>query len=173
MGWDTLALYYTGDDDNVTLWTIYGPFSDTLMAGLLLACHSVLNHYAYTSENYGDYSILATDHEADQQYVVTSLDEVDFNLCNIVAEASEVQTHQLPVPGSLGIWIWLRMSGLKRNDQWVLVQSSAMQEFLQGFISICRAFGVDFRHYLSCLPMDMNRVQYDIPAYRLREYFSP
>lgn len=173
MGWDTLTLYYTPEADSIILWSMQGPFSNALMAGLFLACHCLLNHYAYISEDYSDYSISARDHETGQSYVITSLDEIDFELCNIVTQASELQPHLVPAPGCLGIWVWLRTEGLKRVDQWVLVQSSAMDEFMRGFISICVAFGVDFRHYLRCLPIDANRVQYDLPAYRLKQYFSP
>lgn len=65
-----------------------------------------------------------------------------------------------------GYGVWLRSYALYRYNLYHFSDSS----FLQGIISICNYFQVDFRNYLYGLPFDANANLYTLNGYNLLPY---
>lgn len=69
----------------------------------------------------------------------------------------------------MGIWIF----NTEEDDEsyWNFIQTNNMPEFMQGFITMCNAFQVDFRNYILSPPFDSNDIEYDLVGYHVAEYF--
>jgi hypothetical protein len=169
-------------EEDTVLWTMQQDFSDELMLGLLVAGFALINEYEILHDDFGHYNFVVADEE--DRYVI----EVpsDIHLLDELDTVPTLEVTGLPTKGNLRVWTW---AGKEENvlentevgeeeyteyELWTKIEllTAVFPIFLQGFISMCTAFAVDFRDYLQDLPTDHDDVKYDIPAYHLREYFG-
>jgi hypothetical protein len=163
-------LYLLNSQDYSIVWTMKGPFSSDLMAGLISAGVMLLSEYEgfnQTDSGYifgGSYGNNLND--IIDLYDITSIGPDYLYYSDIY----ENETNELPSPGKIGLWIFNKDS--TTGITWDLIEVSNIDEFMQGFITMSNAFGVDFRDFILRPPIDSNGIEYDSPTYNIKEYLS-
>jgi hypothetical protein len=161
-------------DDNI-LWSIPGPLSGDLTAGLSVATITVIHdlYKGYSEDTYieiidqnGD-SIIADLYDRTQyEMLINNYEIVGSYPIEIIANIHPEDNHY-------GWWIPEHdtISGIEV----VLysLYSFATLDFVQGFISACSAFDVDFRDYSAGTPFtyhDHKITNYDIQGYDIAPF---
>lgn len=152
-----------------TLWSIV--INDIeIVAGMLAAGTGILDDLNYTSIQSTTH-IYSLDSNADvsQFRLINSVAEesigqsmCDKFVCN-EADICGVNSNRIK-PGYFGIWM---NSGIRFYYTLYAFRTPA---FFQGIISMCGAFGVDFRNYIYGLPFDENGNQYALSGYTMIQY---
>lgn len=108
----------------------------------------------------------------------------DISLLDELQTVPTDEINGLPDKANIQVWIWtekieeafedVEQEEYIEQELWTNVELPAVvfPVFLQGFISMCTAFMVDFRDYFYSLPTDHDGVEYDIPMYHLKQYFA-
>ena len=138
--YDSFTFYLTGQ---VPIWTIPGPLSGDLVAGLIVAFRTILTGIRSVS-NDGWIKLSMGSHTSELLLFGYSLEHY---------EAYSDKDH----------FGW-QIEGIVSKGVYNLY-SFASPEFIQGFISMCNAFNVDFRDYVSGLPFKTENnklIHYDI-----------
>lgn len=151
--------------DNSSIWTIGGPFSPALVAGLIIAGNISL----WLSKDYGwehfmiEYSENPTRHireRVNNAYNI-GLDAAIFT--NIpIHEISSSYTAAEINPSTYAIWIFNGYFGenRKRNSLYDLYEFNKKDdilEFIQGISTICSAFNLDISQIILTYPLHNNR----------------
>lgn len=149
--WDVLTLM-DGDEE---IWSIFRPLGFDCAHGLLLGALStlILLQEDGTNRTY-DYKI----HIDTREYSVK-------DLLNVHEKIFTVYVHDDPniiEPGYLRVWIRAGRDYRENFDEWIKYESPNMDEFLQGFITMCDASNIDYDQLLFDLPEDQNGTQYEI-----------
>jgi hypothetical protein len=92
----------------------------------------------------------------------SSTDVSSFRKSNNISEDDILyNTYNTLIPGQYGIWL----KGSKRfYYNYYIFQTN---KFFQGIISICNAFGVDFRDYIYGFPFDVKGNKYALGGYAM------
>lgn len=146
-------------------WKMKGPFNPDVMAGMIIAGHMLLSVL-----NTNQYSFAVTNQDVDDILEVNSIETIGPNYVLQIAILEE-NTYHMPGAGMYGIWVF-NSEDDEGNLYWDLVEVQNMDEFMQGFITMCNAFKVDFREYILSLPFDSDGIEYDLPEYDLETYFE-
>lgn len=157
--------------EDEVLWTMSFPLirnpddahNDPLVLGLLYAGLLLIHEAGIMMEYYFEISV-----EGQENEMVNG-----FRLFNDYETPLTARTHDLPRPGRMFLWIWFLTNPAGEYWKGFDPLENEMPRFLQGFISMCNAFKIDFRRFILRPPTDSNGTQYDLPAYRLKEYFHP
>jgi hypothetical protein len=154
---------------------MYGPFESDVVAGLISAGYMLIREYAQDNniDLRKDLYEFALNHRANEggYYTIENIQDLDVKRYKYNIPVMVEDTDKLPEKGKMGIWIYDH-EGNNESDYWEFIEVDNMRNFMQGFISMCIAFQVDFREYVLNLPIDSNGVRYDIPSYGLREYIE-
>jgi hypothetical protein len=160
--------------DHGTTWSIPGPLSGDLAAGLLVgfkvAFDDMINR-GLTEASFKSIHILK-----DFEYDVTVYLDIDLakEAGDFYDAIHDYRDYIGRIPAILNVaprypkrfnW-WI---GRPRNPEYTLY-SFISSEFIQGFISICDAFGVDFRDYIYGLPFKYNPRTKERLYYRIEGY---
>ena len=161
-----------GDHDQGNYWTIDGPLSADLIAGLMLGIY-----VAYTDmiQNFGyrihleeaDVYTLDPDNAEDEYSLQIS--EIPYGGLSryISGEVGNIDTMEFD--GTFDTFTWLILD--PEQGIYFLVDFNS-PEFIQGFISITQAFGVDFRNYVHRRPFKVINDQqefYQIQGYEIQD----
>lgn len=155
-------------NNNNILWMMTVPDDYNLITGLVVAGLVLLQEYARNHAVRNRYA-LAVAIDDPEAIIIDDYDDFFLTSDLIVVrmkKEQDVQDYPAPEVDNMRVWVW------SAPNDWIPVDTLHMDLFLQGFITMCSAFQVDFRDYLLGPPVDSNGTQYDIPTYRLREYFS-
>jgi len=161
--------YLLNIKNNSVVWAMQGPFNSDVMAGLVAGGSMLLSeYYIFTKQevryvfggSHGDNNIIELNNVGDVgDHYIYYIDIYEKDTINI-----------LPAPGKIGVWLYDRDTDM--GITWNLIEVNHMDEFMQGYITICSAFQVNFRDFMLRLPFDSNGVQYDIPEYNIKEYLE-
>lgn len=100
----------------------------------------------------------------DNYYMDTTADISDYRVINSVDEETVYKYTTFYPPPEI-FFIWIRTTQYEYS-----LYAFSTDKFLQGLISICNHFEVDFRNYIYGLPYDTNGLQYGIEGYELVPY---
>lgn len=178
--WHRIALIDRTEDDRV-LWSLTENFTEETMLGMVVAGHILLNEYRVIHDELRRYAFIVSSHELGDRFII---DPIDFPILNDFEIKATDDAYGSPRERYMRLWVWYTRESeydvygegeTEEQDYWLevdLLSITLMELFLQGFISMCNAFQVDFRDYILGLPIDSNDEKYDLPSYRLREYFT-
>lgn len=169
MEWN--RFYMKNSNNDKIYWIIRGPLRTALIAGLMTAAHMLISEYEEKLNEKEPYDFVVSEDQFNNPRTLYSLEDLGYKSNLPVGETDEMK-NELPDKGEMGIWIYSNYNDRDKKDYWKFVQVDNMSLFMQGFISMCNAFQVDFRDYIWDLPIDSNGVQYDIPTYRIKEYLE-
>lgn len=165
--WNSLSLLDRSDGFRV-LWNMKGEFEQEVMMGLVLACYILIMDYNNALEEPERLSIVVGSDEIEDEFELDDISDFpSFADISILRRNVIVNIR----PSDTNLLLWVDYLGYPDHD-YVMVELKRMDLFLQGFISMCNAFRVDFRDYIFQPPIDTNGVSYDIPAYDIIEYFT-
>lgn len=128
-------------------WSIYGPFSGDLLAGLVLGLYVMSEIIERTYRVRLDSGIVVPELE----YII--FDEIWNVLEHYIENRTEnenIEEFQLSGTFDLFFW-WISDPGTNKS----FLVNIVTPKFIQGFISIMIAFGVDFRNYVHGLPFKL------------------
>ena len=130
-----------------------GDFSDDTIAGLIIAGLMLIQEIQ--DENaIGLYFLLSQNN-----LIFEIKDPIDFESDLIQEYAQEKDTIIFIYPNKkYGIWI----ARYGDSDYYDLVTFNNANEFMQGFITMCNYFQVDFRKYILGPPFDSKGIEYNI-----------
>lgn len=171
MVWTSLALFdekrsINNKHPDQFYWRMEGEFTDSLMMGLLVAGTLFLR-----DEYERDFVFILSDDEKQFSTSIRDLEDLDeINLNPIDQEyISEEDLQDIyPTTKPYGIWVD-RYGNIGRYD---FITFTRADEFMQGFISMCIAFQVDFRNYILGPPFDENGIEYNVVGYYIPPYFE-
>lgn len=162
-------IFLAETDSPTAIWELH--FKDIeLIAGMLAAGVGILsdlnsesnyNHQAFPDDG----SRIASNSKSMEYYLDSDADVSDFRLDSNVMEdnLSFASVGQL-ANGEYGIW--LRSNRPFHYDLYRFSTNS----FFQGIVTICNAFGVDFRNYIYGFPFDGHGNQYALSGYVMSQY---
>lgn len=176
MQWD--AIYLIGVYTKQVYWTMYGPFETDVVAGLISAGNMLFDELYQNRNAKEPYEFSAQQHGTDTgQQIIQHIKDLGIYKYN--SPVTVDNTDRLPEKGKMAIWISNDYGNFDSGyddwtdeQYWEFIEVDNMRNFMQGFISMCIAFQVDFREYVLDLPIDSNGVRYDIPSYGLKEYLD-
>lgn len=171
--WNALSLL---DVNEEVLWTLEGSFSEETMMGFLLSGLALIEEERKTINEQGETrgfienAFVITKQKTGEEILIE--EENDFEPLDkfgFVIDPKHIYLGDLDA-GMIRLFVWVSSpAGRKFYRKVDLVN---MNLFLQGFITMCNAFQVDFRDYILHFPIDSDGTEYDLPEYHLREYFE-
>jgi hypothetical protein len=174
-------VFYDHNKQYYSLWTIPGPLSRDLVAGLVAGLRLMLDDIQRKIDRKGNYIVSLTIMGR------TGREHWTFNVMNGYESVMElyfphakgyhskemitlVQNHRFgPNPHNEWFGWWIRAP----NDLRYALYSFPTPDFIQGFISMCNAFGVDFRDYVYGLPFKYNHETREVTYYQIEGYDIP
>lgn len=167
----------TNRDNNIT-WTIPGPLSGDLMAGLLVGLDTVLSDLLTNFGTYEhDYRLDVVLEEGRRLITIDLVHEMirDIIPDYIVDKAQEITEMVTMLQERLDsdTFAWAitdyNTTNLGPADSFVVYKFQSA-DFVQGFISICTGFNVDFRNYVVGPPFVYNQETQDVTLYSVEGY---
>jgi hypothetical protein len=158
------TVFFANDVDKIPVWTI--ELNDIeLVAGMLAGGAGIMDDLNYETKGATYY----IDSNADVSHfrLVNSIPEerIPENTCGKIAcNNGTCNVLGCPEPGQYGLW----MNSGKRF--YYSLYAFRKPSFIQGVISICNTFKVDFRNYIFGLPFDGNGNQYALGDYIMTPY---
>jgi len=159
----------TFNQGETPLWTIQGPLSGDLMAGLIVGINTIFNNliihnsYIFNDENL---EILDENGRRIIRLVLGVINPYrEFLRHYIIYEDIAIDRIGTINPEIDDYSWWIFDSG---DDNFCTLFSFVTSDFIQGFISICAAFGVDFRNYIFGTPF--RYIQGTLVNYRVEGY---
>jgi hypothetical protein len=165
---------FTLFNDLGDLWTIQRNLTHDLALGLVVATSILIDQLYYLESDdlielpiepvkirlltsYGDYINIENISDIDKYFNVNSIEE---RLSEYIDAAEEPGKFivVLDLPNRDELESYEKESG----SYPILITVNNMEKFLQGFISICNAFNVNFNNYIVQLPCDSNGIMYNI-----------
>jgi len=165
--WNTFSLV----SGTSIIWTINGALTSECVSGLVVAGEMLLNVL-----NDEVYSFQATNNTAVELFNRSYPEDNFVSKDNIygIGIPSDMITDDLykvfPPAGMMGVIVY-QYEDENGVEYWDLIKVKHLDQFMQGFISMCNAFEVDFKEYLAESPFDSNGTIYDLLDYNLDEYF--
>lgn len=171
--YDSLLFSYSKDPDH-PLWTLNGPFSGDLIAGLVVGMSTIINNIIVNYEREVNYIInivnrkelISIDAQSALQFEHVLHEYIAYN--DIFNDQLIEYQHNVDL-GYYGWWI-------RDYLEYSLYQFQTV-DFIQGFISICNAFEVDFRDYIAGPPFQSdnkgNNIPYNIIGYDIEPFNPP
>ena len=168
--YESFTLYQDNDDP---LWTIQGPLSGDTVAGLLVGINLLLDVmiYNYRNTNLDNFVEIVTEGGKALLTIPLALTAhylaalTDYKLNDSSREEIISRTtYERPLDNSFGWWILNLL-----EDKYTLYTFITV-DFIQGFISACNAFGVDFRDYILGLPFTYRKGIRDPIYYSIETY---
>ena len=147
-------------------WTIEGPLSGDLMAGLVLGLSIIYDdmvtnyHYPITEGNFISGATM------DNKFFTILIGNIRQRLRRYIDDIVE-NPYVIEFTGTYDKFWWFILNP-KAGTYFVV--DFGTPEFIQGFISITQAFGVDFRNYVHGLPFKVRDGQkefYQIQGYHI------
>lgn len=167
----------TGNKNNI-VWTIPGPLSGDLIAGLLVGLNTVLSDLLTNFGTYEyDYRLDIVFNEGRRIITIDLTYEYikDIIPDYMVSEVREVidlaTTVQELLDNKTFAWIIDNMDTANfQEPNSAIIYKFKSADFVQGFISICTGFNVDFRNYVIGRPFVYNHETKDITQYSVEGY---
>jgi hypothetical protein len=158
-----VTFYYIPDN---IVWTVQGPLSGDLVAGILtgilvvtqyLAANRGINPDNITVEVFAETRIVGTSEKILEQYQLAS--------------GADAIPEQLP-DDNFGWWLY------HSRERLYYLYTFRTPEFTQGFISIMQGFGLDFRHLVIGPPYKFppeakEPIFYTVPGYDVEPFPEP
>lgn len=171
MQWD--GLYLLDATKKRTYWTMQGPFETNIASGLIAAGNMLIEEYSQLNGIEVSYRFALGTKRLQEQLIIENIEVLGDNYRHPPLLEEKVDKGRLPTDKqNMGIWVYAYKNKNKDEIYWKYIEARLMTKFLQGFISMSKAFQVDFRDYILELPIDSNGIKYDIPTYKLKEYLE-
>lgn len=171
--WNALSLL---DVNEEILWTLEGSFSEETMMGFLLAGLVLIEEERKTVNEQGETrgfienAFVITKQRTEEEILIEEPNDFEpLNKFRFVINPKHIYIGDLDA-GMIRLLV-LAGSHVGRKI-YRKVDLVNIDLFLQGFITMCNAFQVDFRDYILHFPIDSDGTEYDLPEYHLREYFD-
>jgi len=158
-------VFFAKDTDNIPIWSM--EINDIeLVAGILAAGLGIMDDLNNGTSGITYYIDSNTDVSDFRLINSISEEEIPNNTCNKIKCNPQGVCNILgcPEPGQYGLWM---NSGTRF---YYSLYSFRKPSFFQGIITICNAFGVDFRNYIFGLPFDGDGNQYALAGYVMTPY---
>lgn len=161
--------------DDMIQWTIYGPLSGDLVAGLLVGVNILLDDLRANHEygrHYNHTVQLIRDDNMSTEIDLTTLGMYEYALLEYIWDIEDQEDGpEETTYYRAGYFIWRLKDFNFIYDS--LLYTFRTPEFIQGFISMCNGFGVDFRQYVLGLPSKYERETDTITYYSIEGYDLP
>lgn len=158
------TVFFANNGDNTAIWSIKVDDIE-LVAGMLAGGLAIMDDVNYNEKGVTYY--IDTDVDVSDFRLVNSIreEEIPNNTCaKILCNNTVCNILNCPQSGQYGLWM---NSGRRFYYSLYTFRKSS---FFQGIISICNAFGVDFRNYIFGLPFDRDGNQYALSNYVMTPY---
>lgn len=165
---------FTFNQDNNPLWTIQGPLSGDTVAGLLVGITTLLNDKIINYNYPHTYTVIEIVTENGRGLLTIELNNIAGHIIALMdyklddATKDEIiarDNNYRPLDNSFGWWIYNPL-----NNKYTLFSFSS-PDFIQGFISACNAFSIDFRDYILGAPFT-HQVGIQDPTYYFMETYD-
>lgn len=164
------AFSFTNQDTGEQ-WTIQGPLSGDLVAGLLVGMHILITNmlvnsaYVYNTPNIVEIISKTGIIRAIFYHATNINSQPNKILRNYMTNFNSADGLTVHTHGIFGWWLYSPMNAFSYD---LYIFESA--DFVQGFVSMCRAFGVDFRNFTLGPPYkfyveDMEPRYYEVEGY--------
>lgn len=158
------TVFFANNIDKNPLWSM--EINDIeLVAGILAGSAGIIDDLNYETKGITYY--IDSDADVSNFRLVNSIpeEEIPGNTCGKIACSNGTcNVLGCPEPGQYGIWM---NSGKKFHYSLYAFRKAS---FFQGIVTICNAFGVDFRDYIFGLPFDAEGNQYALSGYVMTSY---
>lgn len=145
----------------ISLWMIEGLLSGDLIAGLVAGINVMFSYIFAQGQQYNGETIVVTKLDGSMIYNPMLGNHIATTMMAIPLDFNKYS----PDPELYGWWI-------KGENKYTLYQFETM-DFIQGFISACDIFEVDFRDYIIGLPFKVEnkvKVDYIIEGYDIEPF---
>lgn len=164
MSWTSIRLVEKIRKNEKFYWEMTGLDSKSLVIGLLSAATTFLR------DVHDKDFVLVLRKKSGESFDVRDLDDLDeINENPLEHEFSTEEQIENIYPTTTNYGIWIDRYGRRKNFDFVGFNQA--DKFMQGFISMCNAFKVDFRHYILGPPFDRDGLEYNVVGYDIEPYF--
>ena len=156
----TYTVYFANTIDRSPIWSI--EVNDIeLVAGMLAGGLGIMDDLNYETKGITYY--LDSDADVSEFRLINAIseEEIPNNMCK-----NKYDNERKICIGNNEYGIWMN-SGIRFLYSLYRFKKAS---FFQGIISICNAFGVDFRNYIFGIPFDINGNQYVLSGYVMTPY---
>lgn len=163
------TVFFANTIDDIPIWSIEVDDIE-LVAGMLAGGLGIMDDLNYITKDVTYY--VDSDADVSRFRLITAIgeEEIPNYTCGGVLSCDNTQQEEIcnvlgcPKPGEFGLWM---NSGIRFLYSLYTFRKAS---FFQGIITICHAFGVDFRNYIFGLPFDVKGNQYALSGYVMTPY---